>query len=84
MNRDHIRAFESRDWTALEDEKTRFWIEQKRGMTAAEALAAGEALRRYARCVKPGWPDPAEQDADLAVHVRVTEALGAVSRHCSR
>jgi hypothetical protein len=84
MNGDDIRAFAHRDWAAIEDEKARFWVERKRSMTAADALAAGESLRLHARRVKPDWPDQAERDADLAVHLRVTEALRAVARNGSR
>lgn len=84
MDRDEIRAFADRDWPALEEEKARFWAERKRGMTAAEALAAGEALRRHARRVKPTWPDAADRAEDLAAHLRVAEALCAVSRHRPR
>ena len=84
MNGDDIRAFLSRDWAAIDEEKARFWVERGRQMTAAEALAAAEALRLHVRRVHPGWPDQAGRDADVAVHVRVTEALRAVSRHRSR
>jgi hypothetical protein len=55
MTGDDIRAFVTRDWAAIEEEKTRFWVERGRQLTAAqalvaaEALAAAEALRLHAR-----------------------------------
>jgi hypothetical protein len=40
-------------------------------------------LRQYARQVKPGWPDRDERAADLAHHLRLSEALRAVPADCS-
>jgi hypothetical protein len=78
MKRDDIRAFAGRDWAAIADPKAAFWAERKRSMTAAEALATAEMLRQHALLVKPGWPDADERAADLALHVRISEALRAV------
>jgi hypothetical protein len=84
VNRDDIRAFVNRDWAAVEDEKARYWAQRKRTMTAAEALATADTLREYARRTKPDWPDPDERATDLAVHIRVAEALRAVPKHRAR
>jgi hypothetical protein len=84
MRRDDVLAFARRDWAAVEDAKARFWAERKSSMSAADALAVGDGLRRHAQAVKPDWPSPADRAADLAVHSRVSEALGAVSRYRSR
>lgn len=84
MTRSEILSFAGRDWAAIEEEKARFWVERKRAMTPAEALAAADSLRRFARRVKPDWPDDDERAADLDVHVRVGEALRAVSGHRPR
>jgi hypothetical protein len=79
MKREDIRAFAGRDWAAIADAKATFWAERKRSMTAAEALATAEMLRQHARQMKPGWPDADERAADMALHVKVSEALRAVS-----
>lgn len=81
MRREDIVAFAKRDWAAVADVKSSHWAERKRSMAADQALAVGERLRQYAREVKPGWPDANEQAADLASHLRVSEALRAVSSH---
>jgi len=82
MRREDILTFANRDWKALADAKADYWARRKEAMSAAEALAVGERLRRHARALKPGWPDEAERADDLAHHVRISEALGAVSpRH---
>ena len=73
-----ILAFARRDWAAIEREKARFWAERKSHMTAAEALELGDALRRHTQSLKPDWPRADERTADLAVHLRVAEALRAV------
>jgi hypothetical protein len=79
MKREDIRAFARRDWAAIADAKAEFWAERKRSMTAADALATAENRRQHAIQLKPGWPDADERAADLALHVRVPEALRAVS-----
>lgn len=84
MNRSDILAFVRRAWSVAEAEKTAFWAERKRTISAAQAVALGDELHRHARLVRPDWPDAAEREEDLAVHVRISEALRAVSRHRTR
>jgi hypothetical protein len=84
MNREDIRAFARRDWAAIADAKATFWAGRKRSMTASDVLAIAEMLRQHALQVKPGWPNAAERAADLAVHVKISEALRAVYRDGSR
>ena len=78
MDRDDILAFARRDWATIAESKTRYWLERKRTLSAAELLAVGDELRRHALAVRPDWPTGAERAADLATHERVTEALRAV------
>jgi hypothetical protein len=84
MKRQDIVAFARRDWAALADAKSGYWAERKRSMAADQALAVGESLRRQVREIKPGWPDADERAADLAVHLRVSGALRAVSSRRTR
>jgi hypothetical protein len=78
MNRADIRRFAKRDWDAVERMKARFWIEDGHRLTAVQALALGDELRRYAQTVRPDWPDPDERAADFAVHLQLTEPFRAV------
>jgi hypothetical protein len=73
-----IRAFVCRDWALIEDAKTAYWKEQKRARSAAELLAMSADLFAYARSVRPDWPGAEDRAEDLAVHLRVSEALRAV------
>ena len=84
MKREDIRAFAGRDWAAIAEAKAAFWAGRKRSMTAEEALVTAEMLRQHALQVKPGWPDADERAADLAFHVRISEALRAVSTNGTR
>lgn len=79
MNRQDILAFVQRDWALLAEAKTRSWIERKRNLSPEQVLNLADQLRQHARAVRPDWPSQAERDEDLAVHVRVSEALRAVS-----
>jgi hypothetical protein len=84
MRREDIRTFATRDWAAIGDAKARFWAERNRSMTVAEALATAEMLRQHTSQVKPSWPDADERAADMALHIRISEALRAVPPHRSR
>ncbi len=60
--------------------KERFWIEQKRGMTAAEALHLADDLRVTVRNWRNDWPSEEERRSDLATHQRVSESLRSVAQ----
>lgn len=79
MTPDEIREFAERDWSAIEREKERYWIERKESLSPTDALRIGDALREHARMLHPDWPSPADRDADLAMHQRVSEALRSVA-----
>jgi hypothetical protein len=78
VDRNAIREFVRRDWVRVDDAKTANWKEQKRGRSAAELLAIGANLFAYARSLRPDWPSAEDRTEDLAVHLRVSEALRAV------
>ena len=80
MERRDIRAFAERDWQRVADAKTAYWLAQKRGRSAAQILASGDALRRHALTLRPDWPSARERVDDLEMHRRVSEALRAVGR----
>ena len=84
MNRSDILAFAKRAWSVAEAEKTAFWAMRKRRIQTAEAVRLGDELRRHARLLHPEWPDAAERAEDLAVHIRVSEALRAAATHRAR
>lgn len=77
VTRDAIRQFLERDWAWLAAEKARAWQHGKR--TPAADLRAANELRRHVAAVRPDWPDASDREEDLRTHVRVSEALGAVS-----
>jgi len=79
VNRQDLLAFAHRDWSLVAEAKAEFWQDCKRHRTPDDILAIGEQLRQHVRAVRPDWPSESERAADLAVHLRVTEALRAVS-----
>lgn len=80
MDRDAVRQFAGRDWSAVDTSKTRFWHALKAGRSAADVLAVADRLRTHARRLRPDWPSAQERLDDLRVHQRVGEALRAVAR----
>jgi hypothetical protein len=76
VRKEDILAFAQRDWDAIAEHKRRYWAE--RPMTDDERLHIADELRRYARTLHPDWPTPEERESDLAMHMRVSEALRRV------
>ncbi len=83
MSRTDVAGFLDRDWRLVERIKADFWIEQKAGLTPSAVLRLGDELRRYVKTIRPDWPDPAEREADLAVHARVSEVLRHAANYSS-
>jgi hypothetical protein len=79
MTRQDLARFAARVWSAVDDDKARYWAGRKRTMSPADALRLGEVLRRHARGMRPDWPSDDERQADLDTHVRVARALRAVT-----
>jgi hypothetical protein len=77
VDRKSVLEFAGRDWARVAEAKATFWLNRKRGSSPAELLAMGDQLLRHAQSVRPDWPGEAERAADLAVHLRVAEALRA-------
>jgi hypothetical protein len=84
MRKEDILAFVQRDWTAIAEQKRQWRAEQAKRMTAAEALAIGDELRRYALGLHPDWPTEQQRREDFAMHVRISESLSRVHAFRSR
>jgi len=84
MRKEDVIAFARRDWQAIAALKRERWAEQKKRMSAAEALSVGDALRHHAYALRDGWPTEEDRQNDLAVHIRVSESLRRVKPPGSR
>jgi hypothetical protein len=78
VDRDSVREFVRRDWSAVAASKARFWQALKAGRSAAEVLGVADQMRRHVQRVRPDWPGRQHRLDDLRVHQRVGEALRAV------
>lgn len=74
-----IREFASRDRKVLEELKDAHWRGVKARLGPAEALHVADGLRQWYIARHPGWPDERSREEDLAVHIRVSEALRSIS-----
>lgn len=74
-----IRAYAGRDWASAARAKEDYWIAQRDSMTAAEALALADGLRRFSREVRPDWPTDADREEDFAAHERLARMLELAS-----
>ena len=81
MRREDLIAFARRDWQSVAAMKQRFRVEQKRRMTASEALQLSDDLRASVTSRRTDWPSDDERRADLETHARVSESL---QRVCTR
>lgn len=79
MDRDALRQFARRDWSAVAASKTRHWRALKTGRSAAEVLGIADRMRIHAQQIRPDWPTPQQRIDDVRVHQRVGEALRAVA-----
>jgi len=78
VDRDSVRQFARRDWSAVAASKDRGWHALKAGRSAAEVLSVADQLRSHAKRLRPDWPSRQHRLDDLLVHQRVGEALRAV------
>jgi hypothetical protein len=75
-----IAAYVRRDWQAVGAAKDEQWLEERRRRGVAWCFRVADALWRQAVRQHPGWPSAEEREADVASHVRVSEALRRVGR----
>ncbi|HYB94341.1 MAG TPA: hypothetical protein VEC39_05180 [Vicinamibacterales bacterium] len=75
-----MRRFMQRDWHRVDAAKASYWRALKHTRPAADLFAAADALRQHALTVHPSAGDWRSREDDIAVHVRVAEALRAVAR----
>ena len=80
MRAEDLRRFALRDWESVAALKAEYWVAEKRRLGAEGALRIGDRLREQVRALRPDWPDDAEREADLAHHVRLSQALRSVVR----
>lgn len=79
MDRDALRQFAQRDWSAIARSKARSWHDLKARRSAAEVLEVADQMRVHAQRLRPDWPTPQHRHDDLLVHQRVGEALRAIA-----
>ncbi|MGE0463827.1 MAG: hypothetical protein AB7Q16_20875 [Vicinamibacterales bacterium] len=80
MDREALRRFARRDWSALADARRDYWAEQYRTRGPAAASRASLLLLEHARHVQPGFPSEADRSADLASHVETCDRLDRAAR----
>jgi hypothetical protein len=68
VNADDLRRFARRDWVAVANRKSDYWIDQYRRHGAASAWTASTALWLHMRSVQPDYPSAANRQEDRAAH----------------
>lgn len=84
MRREDLIAFARRDWQMVAAMKERFWVGQKKQMTATEALHIADDLRCAVIGRRHDWPSDDDRRSDFATHARVSESLQRVPSSCLR
>jgi hypothetical protein len=79
VDRNALRQFARRDWSAVATSKTRHWQAMKTGRSAADVLDIADRMRIHAQQIRPEWPTRQQRLDDVRVHQRVGEALRAVA-----
>ncbi len=78
MKPQDLRRFANRPWEVLGEADAAYWLERKRRLGPAEGIRMAAELRALVIAQRPDWPSPAERQADLELHARVSECLRRV------
>ena len=84
MDAAQIKAWVNRDWEMVEQMKTRRWLDLKTGIAPSAVFRLAQELRDYTCNLRPDWPSPAERQADLAEHIRLSGILKRVRQNSIR
>jgi hypothetical protein len=68
----------------MEKQDTAYWEKYKRQKGAVSVLRLADALSHGIQNRRPDWPTPEDRAADLANHIRVSDALRKVRRRSRR
>ena len=68
-------AYVERDWSAVAEEKERFWANRLATADPLEAIEIAEELRMEALAVHPDWPSAEERLEDLKAHEALSELM---------
>jgi hypothetical protein len=79
MERSDLIAYARRPWGLLAEADAEHWLARKRELGPAEGSRMAGELYALVTLQRPDWPCREERDADLAIHVRVSEALRSVA-----
>jgi hypothetical protein len=84
MTLDDIRAYVSRDWATVQEQKRRSWAERLARMGPAEGIRLADDMRRYVVSIRPDWPTPGDRAPDLASHIELCALLRRADAAISR
>lgn len=78
MKTKDLQLFAGRSWDAIAEADGEYWLARKKRLGPAEGLRMAAELRALVAIQRPDWPSPADRQADLEVHARVSESLRRV------
>lgn len=84
MDRDAIRAYVGRQWSALSNAKRAWHARRFRESGAAPGVALARGLWEHARRVRPDWPAARDRERDLAHHVELKRQLARTAHAFAR
>lgn len=79
MKTQDLTRFANCPWQAIGEADAAHWLARKRQFGPAEGIRMAAELHALVKAQRPDWPTPAEREADLAMHARVSEALRSVA-----
>jgi hypothetical protein len=75
MDRDALRAYARRPWSAGSDADRRYWAERHRLEGSSATVEAAQHLWQHMRDERPDWPDAGDRESDLQNHVSLKRLL---------
>jgi hypothetical protein len=80
MDRDALRAYAGRRWSAAADEDRRYWAERYRAEGPAATVEAAQQFWRHMREMRADWPSTRERELDLEHHLTFKRLLERCAR----
>ena len=84
VNRHDVEAFVHRDWAAVQDSKSAYWVDRFRQDGWRPAWMAADALWLDVRRAQPDYPTAVDRDRDLADHLTLRANLDRAARAFAR
>jgi hypothetical protein len=84
VKREDLVEFSRRPRGGVDETRAEYWMSFTQSHGPAAALRIADELRRYVQLLRPDWPTAEDRAADLATHMRLSDAFRRVRLNRTR